>query len=69
MGGADGNGIDPHKLCHMDGELRRLRDSNRSNELKVQSLEDELKLKLLTFEERIMTTLSLLKSQDNFVSR
>ena len=49
MGGAGGNGVDPHKLCHMDGELRRLRDSNRSNELKVQSLEDELKLKLITF--------------------
>jgi hypothetical protein len=28
-----------------------------------------MKIKLLTFEERIMTTLSMLKTQDNFVSR
>ena len=69
MGGAEGNGMDPHKLCHIDGEVRRLRDSNRSNEVKLQSLEDEVKIKLLTFEERIMTTLGMLKTQDNFVSR
>ena len=28
---ADGGGLDPHKLCHIDGEVRRLRDSNRTN--------------------------------------
>ena len=37
---ADGGGMDPHKLCHIDGEVRRLRDSNRTNESKLQSLED-----------------------------
>ncbi len=31
MGGADGGGMDPHKLCQIDGEVRRLRDSNRTN--------------------------------------
>ena len=66
---ADGGGLDPHKLCHIDGEVRRLRDSNRTNESKLQSLEDDLKTKLLVFEERIMTTLGMLKGQDNFVSR
>lgn len=65
----NGGGMDPHKLCHIDGEVRRLRDSNRTNESKLQSLEDEVKTKLLVFEERIMTTLGMLKSQDNFVSR
>lgn len=35
----------------------------------MQGLEDEAKIKLLTFEERIMTTLGMLKTQDNFVSR
>ena len=69
IGGAEGSGLDPHKLCHIDGEVRRLRDSNRTNEVKLQTLEDELKVKLLTFEERIMTTLGMLKTQDNFVSR
>ena len=29
--GGDGGGMDPHKLCQIDGEVRRLRDSNRSN--------------------------------------
>lgn len=38
MGGAEGSGMDPHKLCHMDGEVRRLRDCNRTNEVKIQSL-------------------------------
>ena len=38
LGGADGSGIDPHKLCHMDGEMRRLRDCNRTNEIKLQGL-------------------------------
>lgn len=70
MGGVEGgSGLDPHKLCHMDGEVRRLRDSNRTNEVKLQALEDEVKMKLLTFEERIMTTLGMLKGQDNYVSR
>lgn len=31
MGGSEGSGMDPHKLCHMDGEVRRLRDCNRTN--------------------------------------
>lgn len=69
MGGGSGGGMDPHKICQIDGEVRRLRDSNRSNETKITSLEDELKTKLLLFEERIMTTLGMLKGQDNFVSR
>lgn len=38
MGGAEGSGMDPHKLCHMDGELRRLRDCNRTNEVKLLAL-------------------------------
>lgn len=38
IGGGDGKGMDPHKLCHIDGEVRRLRDSNRSNETKITSL-------------------------------
>ena len=37
-GGAEESGLDPHKLCHMDGEVRRLRDSNRTNEMRIQSL-------------------------------
>lgn len=49
--------------------MRRLRDSNRTNEVKLTALEDEVKMKLLTFEERIMTTLGMLKGQDNYVSR
>jgi hypothetical protein len=69
MGGADGSGMDPHKLCQIDGEVRRLRDSNRTNEIKLQSLEEEMRTKLLVFEERILTTLGMLKGQDNFVSR
>lgn len=36
----DGGGMDPHKLCQIDGEVRRLRDSNRTNENKLQALED-----------------------------
>lgn len=69
IGGGSGGGMDPHKLCHIDGEVRRIRDSNRANETKLQSLEDIVKTKLLQFEERIMTTLGMLKGQDNFVNR
>lgn len=29
--GSAGGGMDPHKLCSIDGEVRRLRDSNRTN--------------------------------------
>ena len=61
--------MDPHKLCHIDGEVKRLKDSNRTNESKISTLQDELKTKLLVFEERIMSTLAMLKGQDNFVSR
>lgn len=68
MGGVEG-GMDPHKLCSIDGEVKRLKDSNRTNESKITTLEDELKTKLTIFEERIMTTLGMLKGQDNFVSR
>jgi hypothetical protein len=35
MGGSEGSGMDPHKLCHMDGEVRRLRDCNRTNEVRL----------------------------------
>ncbi len=38
--GGDGSGMDPHKLCHIDGEVRRLRDANRTNELKLGGLEE-----------------------------
>lgn len=31
LGGTDGKGMDPHRLCQIDGEVRRLRDANRSN--------------------------------------
>ena len=66
--GAEG-GMDPHKLCHIDGDVKRLKDSNRTNESKISVLEDEIKTKLLVFEERVMSTLGMLKGQDNFVSR
>ena len=69
LGGSDGSGLDPHKLCQVDGEVRRLRDCNRSNEVRLTTLEDDVKMKLLAFEERVMTTLGMLKTQDNFVSR
>jgi hypothetical protein len=49
-GGEGGSGLDPHKLCHMDGEVRRLRDCNRTNEIRVQAVVDEVKMKLLAFE-------------------
>lgn len=49
--------------------MRRLRDCNRSNEVRLTTLEDDVRMKLLTFEERVMTTLGMLKTQDNFVSR
>lgn len=31
MGTGGGAGGDPHKLCQLDGEIRKLRDSNRTN--------------------------------------
>lgn len=67
--GSGGSFGDPHKLCQMDGEIRKLRDATRTLEGKVHTVEDELKTKLLVFEERIMTTLSMIKGQDHFVSR
>jgi hypothetical protein len=33
-----GGGFDPHKLCQIDGDVRRLRDSNRTCETKLQAL-------------------------------
>ena len=41
---------DPHKLCQLDGEIRKLRDSTRTTESKLHSVEDELRTKLLVFE-------------------
>ena len=49
LGGSDGSGLDPHKLCQVDGEVRRLRDCNRSNEVRLTTLEDDVRMKLLTF--------------------
>jgi len=49
ISGASG-GLDPHKLCQIDGEVRKIRDSSRANETKLLSLEDEVKTKLLVFE-------------------
>lgn len=70
MGSGNGGSFgDPHKLCQLDGEIRKLRDTSRTLEAKVHTLEDNLKTKLLVFEERIMTTLSMIKGQDHFVSR
>ncbi len=48
--GSGGSFGDPHKLCQMDGEIRKLRDTTRTLESKVHSVEDELKTKLLVFE-------------------
>ena len=68
MGGAEG-GNDPHKLCFLDGEIKRLKDSNRTNESKLNVLEEELKTKLLVFEERIAASLAMMRNQENNVSR
>lgn len=38
MGGGSGGAGDPHKLCQLDGEIRRLRDSTRTNEIKLQNV-------------------------------
>lgn len=65
----ENGGMDPHKLCMIDGEVRRLRDSNKTNENKLEYLDNEVKTKLLIFEERILATLGVLKGQDNYVSR
>jgi hypothetical protein len=48
--GSGGSFGDPHKLCQMDGEIRKLRDATRTLEGKVHTNEDELKTKLLVFE-------------------
>lgn len=34
MGGADGSN-DPHKLCYLDGEIKRLKDSSRTHDTKI----------------------------------
>jgi len=45
----ENGGMDPHKLCMIDGEVRKLRDSSRSNENKLDYLDNEVKTKLLIF--------------------
>lgn len=41
MGTGSGGGFgDPHKLCQLDGEIRKLRDSTRTIEGKLHSVED-----------------------------
>jgi hypothetical protein len=48
--GGEGGMNDPHKICHLDAEIKRLKDSSRSHEIKIASIEEELKTKLLIFE-------------------
>ncbi len=38
--GPGGVGGDPHKLCQLDGEIRKLRDTTRTIESKLHSVED-----------------------------
>lgn len=32
------DGIDPHKICTIDGDVRRLKDTSQKSESKLQSL-------------------------------
>ena len=36
--GTGGSGGDPHKLCQLDGEIRKLRDASRTNQGKIHSI-------------------------------
>ena len=38
-GGSGGFGIDPHKLCQLDGEIRQCRDGLRTTSGKLNSVE------------------------------
>jgi hypothetical protein len=41
MGGGEGGlGIDPHKLCQLDGELRQVKDGLRTVQGKLTTVED-----------------------------
>ena len=68
MGGVDGGG-DPHRLCYLDGEIKRVKDVTRGHEGKLVTLEEELRTKLLVFEERIGASLAMMRNQENNVSR
>lgn len=39
MGGADGTS-DPHKLCYLDGEIKRLKDTSRTHDSKIGVLDE-----------------------------
>lgn len=39
MGGGDGTS-DPHKLCYLDGEIKRLKDTSRSHDTKIGVLDE-----------------------------
>lgn len=34
------NGIDPHKICSLDSDVRRLKDNTKKNENKLESFEE-----------------------------
>lgn len=67
--GGEGGMNDPHKICHLDAEIKRLKDTTRSHEIKIGSMDEELKTKLLIFEERINASVAMMRNQDNNVSR
>lgn len=54
---------DPHKICHLDAELKRVKDTTRSHDIKIGSLDEELKTKLLVFEERINASIAMMRNQ------
>lgn len=63
---ADSKGMnvaDPHKICTMDSEIKRLRTSVDKHGETLSAMDYETKMKLLAFEEKIMDNLALVKNQ------
>jgi hypothetical protein len=62
LSGSEGTN-DPHRVCLLDGEIKRLKESSRTHETKLNILEEEFKTRLLIFEERISTSIAMMRSQ------
>ena len=46
--------IDPHKLCLLDADVKRLKGDFTDHEAKLRAMESEVKRKLDHFEQRII---------------
>ncbi|KAL4506480.1 hypothetical protein ABPG72_000051 [Tetrahymena utriculariae] len=63
-GNGDDDCIDPHKLCLLEANLKRLRDEFNEQKRNYATLEQDIRRKFDTFEHKVLGNFALLKKQN-----